>query len=138
MWVGSVGLYGVGVWVWVWVGSVGVWVGSVGLCGVGVWVGSVGLGGFVCGLGVWVFGLGVWVCVVWVFGLGVWVWVWVGYVGWECGFWVWVGFGAGLGVGLIVMHSFVVAENSCTIQKRLSSLLEITKSEGDDLAVYGC
>ncbi|PKY44486.1 hypothetical protein RhiirA4_419083 [Rhizophagus irregularis] len=73
---------------WVWV-WVWVWVGSVGL---GLWVGL----GWECGLGVLV---------------GVWVLEYVGSgvgsgVGWECGF------------GTLGGSNFVVAENSCTIQKR--------------------
>ncbi|RGB26519.1 hypothetical protein C1646_674723 [Rhizophagus diaphanus] len=95
VWVGSVGLGGVG--------SVGVWVGSVGLC-VGVW--GLGLiliyaaeellyhsktsGSLLLGL----FSLRLFLGMVWV--------------------WMWVGLGAcGFGsVGLIVMHSFVLTENS--------------------------
>ncbi|PKK74108.1 hypothetical protein RhiirC2_821819 [Rhizophagus irregularis] len=106
------------VWVWVWV-----WVGSA-----GVWVGSVGLGGFGCGLEC---GFACCGCLGWECGFG-WVWVWVGSVGLR-GVGVW-----GLGVGLIVMRSFVVAENSKNYVGWECVGLEITKSEGGDLAVYGC
>ncbi|GBC18601.2 hypothetical protein GLOIN_2v1475249 [Rhizophagus irregularis DAOM 181602=DAOM 197198] len=62
-----------------------------------------------------------WVCV--------WVWVWVGSVGLRgvVEVWVWV--------GLIVMNSFVVAENSHTIQKRMVRVLGWV---GSGLGVWVC